>query len=92
MRVTRTAYAARANSSEELSFATIQILPNNGGKPSENIVFTRSSILFRPRRSLPKSRSAGLREVLVEPPGTAPGSEPLITRAFYRHIPPKRAS
>ena len=38
------------------------------------IAFTRPSILFRP--PLPPTRD------LVEPPGTAPGSDPLIARAF----------
>ncbi len=38
-------------------------------------LFRRSSILFRPHaRATPRG--------LVEPPGTAPGSEPLITGAF----------
>ena len=38
-------------------------------------LFSRSSILFRPHaRATPRG--------LVEPPGTAPGSEPLITGAF----------
>ena len=51
---------------------------NDGDHPGESVVFTRPSILFRPRRS-------PLEGVLVEPPGTAPGSEPLIARAVYRH-------
>ena len=38
-------------------------------------LFGRSSILFRPH--LPATNG-----VLVEPPGTAPGSEPIITGAF----------
>ncbi len=77
-------YAARAKSSEWLSFATILCSPNNGGDPNESVVFTRSSILFRPRQNLPARLSAA-RKAVVEPPGTAPGSDPLITRAFYRY-------
>ena len=88
-------YAARATSSEKLSLATIQFQPNNGGKPGENIVFRRSSILFRPRRSPPPAPRrwsvAAPRRVLVEPPGTAPGSDTLITRVIYRHSPLARA-
>src|SRR5215212_5120140 len=40
----------------------------------------RSSILFRPHRS--RSRTIGL---MVEAPGTAPGSETLMSRGVYRH-------
>ena len=40
----------------------------------------RSSILFRPHRSRVK-----LREEMVEAPGTAPGSETLMSRGVYRH-------
>ena len=55
-----------------------RVWSNNGDHPGESVVFTRPSILFRPRRK-------PLQEPLVEPPGTAPGSDPLITRAVYRH-------
>ena len=50
---------------------------SNGAQPSESLVFTRPSILFRPHQE-----QAAENLLLVEPPGTAPGSEPLITRAF----------
>ena len=56
--------------------------PNIGGHPSESRTFTRPSMLFRPRRN---PRSPWNSRTLVEPPGTAPGSGPLITSAIYRH-------
>ena len=52
-----------------------------GTMPSENAVFTPSSILFRPRQATCFVTSSGL----VEAPGTAPGSEWLITKVIYRH-------
>lgn len=56
--------------------------PGNGGiTPSEKYTFTRPSILFRPHESLPE------REGMVEPPGTAPGSEPLIACPFIAIVP-----
>ncbi len=51
-----------------------------GTMPSENAVFTPSSILFRPRHT-----AFCLQSGLVEAPGTAPGSEWLITKVIYRH-------
>ena len=42
--------------------------------------FRRSSILFRPR--CPPNEG-----ILVESPGTAPGSDPLITSAFMSIVP-----
>ena len=53
------------------------IWASEGAQSGEGLVFTRPSILFRPRQE-----QAGDSLLLVEPPGTAPGSEPLITRAF----------
>ena len=41
-----------------------------------------SSNLFRPRQNLPPRRT---QQVLVEAPGTAPGSERLIPMPIYRH-------
>ncbi len=56
--------------------------------PSERTPFTPSSILFRPRQNpqsqLTLSKTALLR-ALVEAPGTAPGSDELITMTIYRH-------
>ena len=70
-----TAYAATATGAR-LSFATILFVPitvvTHRAKAN---TFRRPSILFRPHLS-PNERA------LVEPPGTAPGSEPLITCAF----------
>ena len=73
---TRTAYAARAIAGARLSlaivlFGPITVVPHR----DKAILFTRSSILFRPHRP-------PMNGVLVEPPGTAPGSDPLITGAF----------
>ena len=55
------------------------IWASEGAQSGEGIVFTRPSILFRPRQ---KQAGESLNLLLVEPPGTAPGSEPLIARAF----------
>jgi hypothetical protein len=52
--------------------------------PSESTTFTPSSILFRPR--LRNQNVVCLLIPGVEAPGTAPGSEWLITKAFYRYI------
>ena len=50
--------------------------------PSENMPFTLSSILFRPHQK----HIAQMGDMLVvEAPGTAPGSEKFITTAVYRH-------
>ena len=50
--------------------------------PSESYAFTRSSILFHPQQ-LGRSLSDGpCPAQVVEVPGTAPGSDPFITRAF----------
>ena len=46
--------------------------------PCKSPSFTPSSILFRPRRN-------AARDVRVEAPGTAPGSDRFITTAVYRH-------
>ena len=49
--------------------------------PSESNVFTRSSILFHPHQpGSPVGLGAAAR--MVEVPGTAPGSDPFIARAF----------
>ena len=53
--------------------------------PSKNTIFTPSSILFRPQQ---KHRLVMLRlatVLVVEAPGTAPGSDKLITKAIYCH-------
>jgi hypothetical protein len=50
--------------------------------PGKNIPFTPSSILFRPHQMLPRCQA---KRHVVEAPGTAPGSERLITIAIYHH-------
>ena len=61
--------------------------------PGKNSLFTPSSILFRPHHQLAR-RSEILdyqgtwlspSELVVEAPGTAPGSEWLITTVVYHH-------
>ena len=72
----RTAYAARRTSSAKLSFA-VSLIARNGGQGREKAyTFTRLSMLIGPRLL------GDTREGLVEPPGIAPGSSPLITCAF----------
>src|SRR3569833_2592962 len=57
--------------------------PDNGGTmPSKSLLFTPSSILFRPRRYRPV---VGIQAALVEAPGTATGSDGFITTDVYRH-------
>ena len=73
---TRTAYAARAIAGARLLLATvlcgpITVVPHR----DKANPFRRSSILFRPQ--IPPTKAN-----LVESPGTAPGSDPLITSAF----------
>ena len=76
----RAAYAARATGAR-LSLATVLCGPITAvPHRAKANTFTRSSILFRPR--IPPTK-----EILVEPPGTAPGSEPLITCAFIAIVP-----
>ena len=53
------------------TFGPITVVPHR----AKAGLFSRSSILFRP----PLRPTSG---VLVEPPGTAPGSDPIITGAF----------
>ena len=76
----RTAYAARAIGAL-LSFATSLNEPitvvSHRAKANP---FRRPSILFQPHLS---PNEGGL----VELPGTAPGSDPLITRAFMSIVP-----
>jgi len=50
--------------------------------PNENTVFTPSSILFRPHH---QATFWLLSDLVVEAPGTAPGSEWFIAQAIYRH-------
>ena len=81
---TRTAYAARAIAGARLSLATVHfgpitVVPHRAKAGP----FRRSSILFRPPPS-------PMREVLVESPGTAPGSEPFIMGAFIAIVPVAR--
>ncbi len=76
----RTAYAASATGAR-LSLATvlcgpITVVPHRDKADP----FRRPSILFRPHG--PPNEGA-----LVEPPGTAPGSDPLITGAFMSIVP-----
>ena len=53
--------------------------------PSKSPIFTPSSILFRPHQQPPLLPWRSLRRLVVEAPGTAPGSEWFITSAVYRH-------
>jgi len=64
-----------------LSLATIANEPVTGLTRAKANVFGRPSILFRPHQLLPRVK-ADKEEKMVEPPGTAPGSGPVITRAF----------
>jgi hypothetical protein len=65
-----------------LSFATIAWPDIGGTIPGKNTPFTPSSILFRPA----ETRRNGFKlRVLVEAPGTAPGSEWFIATAIYFH-------
>ena len=77
MRFRRAAYAASAKPSLELSFAITKIrhltIPN---RMKANF-FRRLSILFRPHQ-----KHTEINVFMVEPPGTAPGSSPLMTSAF----------
>ena len=70
-------YAARRTSSAKLSFA-FSLKTRSGGSGREKAnTFRRLSMLIGPAlfRRYPEGR-------LVEPPGIAPGSSPLITCAF----------
>ena len=78
MSVSPTAYAAIATGAR-LSFAIVQFSPITVADSRDKAnTFRRSSILFQPPM------------VLVELPGTAPGSDPLITRAFMSIVPKDR--
>jgi len=68
-----------------LSFATIVDRASKAAQAGKGIVFTRPSILFQPHQKQTQINEADL--FLVELPGTAPGSEPLITRAFIAIVP-----
>src|ERR1051325_9177144 len=61
---------------------------HGGTIPGKSTPFTPSSILFRPQ----DPRAGWCRPLgnLVEPPGTAPGSERFITTPVYRHSRPLR--
>ncbi|AHA28091.1 hypothetical protein lam_745 [Candidatus Liberibacter americanus str. Sao Paulo] len=52
--------------------------------PSELSTFTLLSILFRPL-SIEKNILFSFSSRMVEAPGTAPGSNKLITQTIYRH-------
>jgi len=49
--------------------------------PSKSSIFTPLSILFRPHHKV-----ANRGHLVVEAPGTAPGSNRFITPTVYRHI------
>jgi hypothetical protein len=53
---------------------------NGGTSPGKSNTFTRPSILFRPLAPANDGK-------MVEPPGTAPGSGPLIPCAFIAIVP-----
>src|SRR5215831_7248149 len=63
--------------------------PDNGGTmPGKSTPFTPSSILFRPRLGISSqwySRPLTTDPLMVEAPGTAPGSDRFITTAIYCH-------
>src|SRR6516164_2818435 len=63
--------------------------PDNGGTmPGKSTPFTPSSILFRPRLGISSqwySRSLTTDPLMVEAPGTAPGSDRFIATAIYCH-------
>ena len=48
--------------------------------PGKSTIFTPSSILFRPQQ-----KPLCQQQLVVEAPGTAPGSERLISSPIYRH-------
>ena len=74
----RVAYAARRTSSAKLSFA-VSLTARNGGQGREKAnTFRRLSMLIGPSGFPAITR----KKELVEPPGIAPGSSPLITCAF----------
>jgi len=83
-----TAYAATATGAR-LSFAIVLFSPVTvADRRDKANPFRRSSILFRPPGSEcdPQMKDTS-RRCLVEPPGTAPGSDPLITSAFMSIVP-----
>ena len=83
-----TAYAATATGAR-LSFAIVLVSPITVADSRDKAnPFRRSSILFRPPdpESDPQTKDAP-RRFMVEPPGTAPGSDPLITSAFMSIVP-----
>ena len=70
-------YAATAYSPAKLSFAVRKWPDNDGPVRAKAVFFTRPSMLVGP---IPSADNAGRK--MVEPPGIAPGSGPLITSAF----------
>jgi len=56
--------------------------------PGKSTIFTPSSILFRPQQKPLRQPE----RFLVEAPGTAPGSERLISSPVYRHSRSSRRS
>ena len=81
MRVDRAAYAARANSSLELSFAITKIrhltIPN---RMKANF-FRRLSILFRPHQKLSRLFREGMKAC-----GGAAGYRPRVQSAYYKRV------
>ena len=80
MRVDRAAYAARANSSLELSFAITKIrhltIPN---RMKANL-FRRLSILFRPHQKLSRLKEG------IKAYGGAAGYRPRVQSAYYKRV------
>ena len=72
----RVAYAARRTSPAKLSFAVRKWPETVVPCREKAIAFTRLSMLIGP------SHPGDTREEMVEPPGIAPGSSPLISCAF----------
>ena len=82
-RFERAAHAARATGAR-LSLAIVPFGPITAvPHRAKADTFTRPSILFRPHTC----RQKLFCPVLVEPPGTAPGSGPFIARAFIAIVP-----
>ena len=57
--------------------------------PSESPPFTPSSILFHPQQKPLGGATVSRKRLVVEVPGTAPGSDRFIAMTIYRHIRPE---
>ncbi len=77
-----------------MSFAIVLFSPITVADSRDKAnTFRRPSILFRPPefQTFPQTKDkAG--SALVEPPGTAPGSDPFITSAFMSIVPKNKSN